>query len=202
MSKLIYALYIVLVGLVLAGLVHIIVILAIPTFAERDAWARLSQKGENWAFQSVAPPETGSGPLGPTDPAFGSIACRFDLSQAPLVVRAEGQLPFWSASIISKTGRNIYSFNDRTAVGRRLFLIVVTPVQMAQLRTNPPEEAEQAVLVEADMNEGFVLIRSLQEDRSWKERVSDFLNSATCERYTLPDTALSGEPDRVIEDTN
>jgi uncharacterized membrane protein len=196
------AIYILAVGIVLALVVHLVVVLAIPAFAERDAWQRLSATGETWEFQPVAAAGTGTGPLGPTDAHFGSIACRFDLSQDALVVRAEGQLPFWSASIFTNRGQNIYSFNDRTAVGGQLFLLVLSPIQMARLRADPPAEAEQAVVVEADMEEGFVIVRALQEDESWRERVSNFLQAASCERFQLPNASISGEPDLVIEDAD
>ncbi|MEL6752331.1 MAG: DUF1254 domain-containing protein, partial [Pseudomonadota bacterium] len=151
MLRLTTLLYGLVVTLVLAAIVHLVVVLAIPAFAEKDAWAQLSTVGKTWSFSRVATPGTAPNILEPVDPGFGAVACRFNLNEAPLAVRADGRLPFWSTSIFDKRGRNVYSFNDRTAINGELFLIVVTPVQMAQLRKNPPEEAERAVLVEADI---------------------------------------------------
>ncbi|MFD0915879.1 DUF1254 domain-containing protein [Pseudahrensia aquimaris] len=176
-------------ALVLAGIVHILVVLLIPSYAERDAWAKLASKGEPWEFSVVARPgldKTSELPL--ADPSFGVAACRFDLSESPLVVEAAGNLPFWSVALFDRRGRNFYSFNDRTAIGRQLYMIVVNPVQMAQLRKNPPEDTERAVLIESDLQEGFILIRALQDNAARAPAVQKFLNEAQCSRYSLPES--------------
>lgn len=182
MKRLIYILAL---ALVLAGIVHVLIILLIPSYATKDAWAKLESIGEPWKFSIVATPNSKNKKLPLVDPAFGIAACRYDLGVAPLKVTAEGILPFWSVAIFDRKGRNIYSFNDRTAIERRLFLILVDPVQMAQLRKNPPVESEQAVLVESDTKQGFVLIRAYQQDESWKPTVTKFLSDAKCERFVL-----------------
>ncbi len=178
-------LYPVAITLLLAGIVHILIILLIPSYAAKDAWANLEKVGKPWNFEIIAKPGLTEGPLPLVDPSFGVAACRYDLGEAPLSVEAEGILPFWSVAIFDRRGRNIYSFNDRTAIERKLFLIVVDPVQMAQLRKNPPEEAEKAVVVEAELKQGFILIRALQEDPSWESTVSKFLSDAKCEKFDL-----------------
>ena len=179
--------YILLLALVLAGIVHILVVLLIPSYAARDAWATLASKGEAWSFSIIAQPsdiENSDLPL--VDPSFGVAACRFNLAESPLVVEATGDLPFWSVALFDRRGENFYSFNDRTAIGRQLFMIVVDPVQMAQLRKNPPEEAERAVLIESELKEGFVLIRAFQDTESRASTVTRFLKTAKCSRYELP----------------
>ncbi len=176
--------------LVFAGIMHILIILLIPSYAAQDAWTKLEERGELWRFSTVAlPGGANTSKLPSIDPAFGIAACRFDLSEAPLIVETSGDLPFWSVAIFDRKGRNIYSFNDRTAIERRLSLIVVDPVQMAQLRKNPSEDTERAVLIEADVKQGFILIRALQQDQSWAPVVRQFLSDATCQRYEFPDEA-------------
>lgn len=180
MKRLIYTL---LVGLVLAGIVHILIIVFVPSYAAKDAWTNLEQVGEPWTFNVVATPGEPSSLLPVVDPMFGVAACRYDLSEAPLKVEAEGLLPFWSVAIFDRQGRNIYSFNDRTAIERRLSLIVVDAVQMAQMRKNPPPDSENAVLVQSDLKQGFVLIRALQPDASWKPELDRFLREANCSKF-------------------
>ena len=182
MKRLLYGL---LVTLVVASIVHIMIVLLIPSYAAKDAWAKLEQVGEPWKFSIVAAPGGQNSKLPTVDPAFGVAACRYDLREAPLSVEAGGNLPFWSVAIFDRQGRNIYSFNDRTAIERKLFLIVVDSVQMAQIRKNPPPEADQAVLVESDLNEGFILLRALQSDDSWAPAVNRFLTDAKCQRFEL-----------------
>ena len=117
MRRLIYA---GVVGLVLAGIVHITIVLLIPSYAAKDAWAKLAQRGSPWEFSLVSEPGRLNSDLPNVDPAFGIAACRFDLSQSALRVTADGDLPFWSVAIFDRKGRNIYSFNDRTAIERQL----------------------------------------------------------------------------------
>ena len=169
-------------AMLLAGIVHILIILLIPNYAAKDAWTRLAQVAKPWEFKLVSIPGHEESVLPSVDPAFGMAACRYDLAQAPLRVIAEGHLPFWSVAIFDRQGRNIYSLNDRTAVERQLSLLVVNPVQMAQFRKNPPPESESAVLVETAAERGFVIVRALQESPGWSGEVMNFLTTARCEQ--------------------
>ncbi len=180
--------YFALLLVVIAGLTHLVSLLAIPAFAERDAWAKLSSAGKPWEFTRIASPGQVERPVTGLDPALHVAACRFDLREGAVRVTADGKLPFWSVSIFDRRGRNVYSFNDRTAVNRQLFLVVVDAVQMAQLRTAPADTIEQAVLIEAPIDEGFVLIRALEHDSSWKSRLDAFFGSARCERLDISDS--------------
>lgn len=177
------AFYALLVAFVLAGIVHILIILLIPNYAAKDAWAKLAGVAGPWKFVMVAEPGGQNSVLPVVDPAFGTAACRYDLSEAPVKVTGDGQLPFWSIAIFDRQGRNIYSFNDRTAIERKLSLLVINPVQMAQIRKNPPPDSDKAVLVETNSSQGFVIIRAFQENSSWGPAVRKFLTEAKCEPY-------------------
>lgn len=189
MKRLIYC---TLVGLVLAGIVHIVIVLLIPSYAAKDAWAKLERSGEAWKFNVVSQPGSSVSLLPNVDPLFGVAACRFDLSKAPLLVEAHGELPFWSVAIFDRQGQNIYSFNDRTAIERRLSLIIVDAVQLAQLRKNPPPDSKKAVLVRSDTPKGFVLIRALRPDPSWQTAMTKFLTEARCRPYQSLIDVISG----------
>lgn len=185
--------YLTIFGIVLGGIIHIVTVLLVPSYASKDAWGQLAQRGEAWETTLISlPGKKGQDELPGADPLFGVAACRFDLQESPLSIRAQGHLPFWSVALFSREGRNAYSFNDRTAIERNLFLIVVNPVQMALLRRNPPADAERAVVVETEIDEGFVLIRGLLEDPSQIGRVESFLTSIACDRYSIDDLESSG----------
>ena len=199
-SWLLRALHLTVLGLVLAGIVHLLVVLLMPRLAQDDAWAKLSDRSEMWSMLRLATAGEPGAVLPETDPALSVAGCRFDLRQSPLAVTSRGLVPFWSVSILDRRGRNVYSFNDRTAVDRELTLLVVDPVQMATLRKNPPEDSERAVLIEAPIDEGIVLIRVLQPDPSWRERTETFLGSTRCAKYELAEEPQPGAAERVIED--
>ena len=179
------AIYSIIAGIVIAGIVHIVIILAIPIYATHDAWGQLETKDEMWKFTSV----TGNGISKPDllpliDPHFRVVACRFSLKDSAVRIRTTGDLPFWSVAVFDRFGKNVYSFNDRTAVDRILDLVVVNPAQMAVIRQELPDSLEKSVLVEAEIDRGFVLIRALSPDDSWKARLDGFLSSATCQRFS------------------
>ena len=158
----------------------------------KDAWTKLAAIVGPWKFVIVAEPGGQNSVLPVVDPAFGTAACRYNLSEAAVRVSVDGQLPFWSIAIFDRQGRNIYSFNDCTAIERRLSLLVINPVQMAQIRKNPPSNSDKPVLIETNVSQGFVLIRALQEDASWTPAVRQFLIEAKCGRYLQNITPLPG----------
>lgn len=184
MKTIIYSVVLTLIG---ACITHIAIILLIPSYASKDAWAQLSNTAGKWSFNVVARPEQPEQTLAKLDPALGVAACLFNLSEAPLRVVAGGDLPFWSVAVFDKRGQNIYSFNDRTAIERESVMVVVNPTQRARLRKTPVEELEQAVVIEADTVEGFVLLRALQTDESWAPRIDNFLKEASCEKFEMPE---------------
>jgi uncharacterized membrane protein len=167
-------------GLIGAGIVHIAILLLIPDFSERDAWSRLAAASDLYAMTRIDG-QSGAAPLvDPADPLFYAAACRFDLSEGAVHVRATGNLPFWSASVYDRGGRNIYSFNDRTGTDGSLDFVVLTPDQMIEVRKELPPGFEKSVFVETPGDEGILVVRGFVPDDSWKPAASEFLAAATC----------------------
>lgn len=178
MLRLLYAF---LVGLCGAGIVHILIVLLVPGMSDRDAWSRLAVAGE---LNRVIRLDTrGVSPLwlGPVDPLFAAAACRFDLEDGAVHVQATEAMPYWSASVYDRDGRNIYSFNDRTSAGGALDFVVLTPAQMVETRKDLPEGFEQSVFVEAPVDEAVVVVRIFVPDDSWAPLASRFIGSMSCE---------------------
>jgi uncharacterized membrane protein len=167
-------------GLVGAGIVHIAILLLLPVIAEKDAWSRLAQAADLYTMVPVSGAAGDRRILRLADPYFEAAACRFDLSDGVVRIHAAGHVPFWSISVYDRNGRNIYSFNDRAVVGTDLDLLVLTPLQMVELRKDLPQEFQSSVFVEADIVEGIVVIRSFAPDPSWKPTISAYVKSATC----------------------
>jgi uncharacterized membrane protein len=167
-------------GLLGAGIVHIVVLLLVPQFSHRDAWSRLAAIS---APYSMAPlkVETGGPPVVKSvDPLFQAMACRFDLRDGPVQIKAPGKVPFWSVSIYDRNGQNIYSFNDHAANGGLMDAVVLTPAQMVEVRRDLPEEFQGSVFVETSVDEGIAVVRSFIPDDSWKPAVARFLQQSSC----------------------
>ncbi|WP_292165220.1 DUF1254 domain-containing protein [Mesorhizobium sp.] len=178
MRKLLHA---ILLGLLGAGIVHVVVLLLVPGFSERDAWSRLAMASDLYRMTRLDAEAGGAPVVKSVDPLFYAAACRFDLSEGMVRVKAPGNVPFWSASVYDRGGHNIYSFNDHTATGKVLDTIVLTPAQMIEIRKDLPEELQGAIFVEAPIDEGMFVVRSFVPDDSWKPVVSRFLEQSSCE---------------------
>jgi uncharacterized membrane protein len=178
MRRLLHA---ILIGLLGAGIVHIMVLLLVPEFSERNAWSRLAMASNLYRMTRLDAEAGGTPVVKSVDPLFYAAACRFDLSDGMVRVKAPGNVPFWSVSVYDRSGHNIYSFNDHSATGRVLDSIVLTPAQMIEIRKDLPEELQGAIFVEAPIDEGMFVIRSFVPDDSWKPTVSRFLEQSSCE---------------------
>ena len=177
-------LYLLICGIILAGIIHISIILLIPNYGSRDAWNIISTRSEMWVFRKFLDNEVGAQTLEDTDPYFRMGACTFNLNEAGLRFTGGTSSNFWSASVFDQDGTVIYSLNNRTAIDERLDLVVLNPVQMVVLREAPPQDIERSVVVEAEIENGFVVLRQFQAGIYDKATVEIFLDNATCEKFT------------------
>lgn len=171
-----------LLGLIGAGIIHIVVLLLVPEFSERDAWSRLAMTSDLYKMTRLDAEAGGAPVVKSVDPLFAAIACRVDLTDGMVQVKGPpGAVPFWSVSVYDRNGHNIYSFNDHSATKGLLNMVVLTPAQMIEVRKDLPEEFQGSVFVETAMDEGILVARSFIPDDSWKPTVLDFLARSTCD---------------------
>lgn len=167
-------------GALLGGIIHIAVVFMVPYYSERDAWAQMDQFGADDQFRVLPLPKAGAEPLTALDPRLLHAVCKFSLIDRP--VRIVAALPdrFWSIAIFDRRGRNVYSLNDRSAERTRLDLAVITPLQMAQLRQNPPPSLDTAIVIELPLSEGFALLRVFVSDETEISAAKELLQKADC----------------------
>lgn len=182
MGKLILAL---LVGLVGAAVVHIGVILAMPRIAEDSAWSRLSARGALFETDIL---EAGSGPFTFVDPAFDVSTCRFSSANGPVHLTAEPSSAFWTASLFSPSGDNIYSINQRAALDDTLDIMLGTQEQFDQLRLAGTFDENASIFVPFDAVEGYVVLRGVVEAPSLADAASRFVGTLQCRAEPLPPT--------------
>ncbi len=177
-----HAAYLLLLGLVLAGVVHIAIVLLIPQYGTRDAWAYLSSRTDLFAFTRLDSAETGSS-LAEVDPFFTYGVCRFNLDEAGLEMSGPATQTFWTASVFDEDGAVIYSLNNRTAINNKLDLLILNPLQTLELRETERQSLETSVVIEASISKGFVMIRVLQPDETWEPNSKDFFGGVNCSRH-------------------
>lgn len=168
-------------GLVGAGIVHILILFLLPVYSVQDAWSRISpvaapfetvQLGENPSADNLPVPD---------NPFLAAAACRFDLSDGAVRVQAEGQVPFWSLSIFNRTGNNVFSINDDASHERTLDFVLTAADNGQQMRDMATSLLEQSIVVEGAPAEGIALVRVFVPDETWSGLARDFLRSLDCQ---------------------
>ena len=167
--------------LVVAGIVHIVSIFAMPRLAPADAFARMSALTAPHRVTLLPPakPEEG-GPF--DDPAFAQGVCRYDLSQGPVRLRAT--LPPDALMLLSfhaRQGQIFYSMTDRSATRGKLDVLLLTRQQLDVVEANDPEdELPQDLRIIAPTMEGFLLFRALAEFPGEMAEAQARIRSLTC----------------------
>ncbi|AXV14755.1 DUF1254 domain-containing protein [Neorhizobium sp. SOG26] len=170
----------VVVGLIGAALLHLIIVLLLPEFSEKDAYTRVLAKGEMHRFYQLGSVADRTG-LGMDDPYLPVAVCAYDISEGPVrLAAANNGLPFWSLAVFDASSNEIFSINDRTSAGGALNVVIATPVQLTALRRSLPEPVSQSIMVETTAAQGYVVLRSLAPQPSYEELASQFLSEASC----------------------
>ena len=171
--------YIVLSGIAGAALLHIIIVLSIPAYADRDAWTKIIALGPTEFFHIL--PSDKPGGLTSANPFIRAAVCRFDITEDPVRVTASDLAYYWSLAIFDPAANEIYSMNDRTATDQNLDIAIVTPLQMIGYRKSLPETLAESVLIEFPGSTGYLVLRTVVPDPSWELIVREFLSNAQCQ---------------------
>lgn len=96
---------------------------------------------------------------------------------------------FWTASVFDEDGGVVYSLNNRTAIDGQLEVLILNSLQTLELRESQSPDIETSVVIEANIQKGFVMVRVLQPDESWESASDAFFSDVSCERYNPQATA-------------
>ena len=172
------------IGLVGAALLHIVIVLALPGWAGRDAFTRVAALGETGQFYALANEANPTG-LANEDPHIRTAVCRFDVSERPVRILTSGDVPLWTVVAYDSASNETYSMNDRSSIGVNVDIVFVTRPQMLQLRRVMPQALERAVLVELGDPEGFVALRAIAPAPSQEPAARDFVSGASCAPFDI-----------------
>ena len=150
--------------LIIAGIVHLTSILAMPRLAPNDAFARIAEVAPPHKIVLLDPASpAGSAPF--DDPALVQGVCRYDLSEGPVRLRAT--LPpdrLMLFSFHARYGQLYYSMTDRSATRGKLDVLLVTRQQLDVIEAKDSEdELPQDLRIIAPTLRGFLLFRALAE---------------------------------------
>lgn len=151
-------------GLVLAAIVHIITILAIPALSQRDAAHAYRELGtEGYAEPIPAPGNIRGLPaLREADPNVVTAICSYDLSAGPMrVVARTGSLPL-GLTLHRQGGGVLYAITDRAAIRGTLEFLVMTEAQRDErIAADEEGETSRELRIVSDTEQGLIVARVL-----------------------------------------
>jgi len=169
-------------GLFGAALLHLVIILALPHFSDRDAYTRIEDEGDEGRFYLLDDKDDDAG-LSNGDPYIRTAVCAFDIEETPLRLTASGSVPFWSLSVYDRASNEVYSMSDRTSIGGKLDVLLATPIQMTGIRKALPDSLAQSILVEMPRANGYAVLRAMAPQPSFDQATRDFLSGAGCDAF-------------------
>lgn len=164
----------------LAGAIHICVILLVPALAKTDGWSRLVAFAGEDRFTEIPFSPAGSTGVAGLDPLFVNGACRVHLTDAPYGITVDARDRFWSVALYDPRGAIDFSLNDRTAIEGRLDMIIVNAAQNLLLKNAPPLEVEQTIVTESPSDDLIALLRLFAPTRTAQEDARRILARAEC----------------------
>lgn len=173
-------------GLVMAGIVHIVTVLAIPLLSESDALTRAR------ASESLDHPlriytlATGDNPapaeawLPIPDPAVAVGVCAYDLGDGPMRVSARTGPLSLSLAVHGRRG-SFYAVTDQAAVRGALDLVILTRAQYDEALANDDEnEPSRDVRIVAPDPKGFVVMRVVAGLPSQRPAANEAVQAISC----------------------
>jgi uncharacterized membrane protein len=166
---------------VLAGIVHLATVLAIPYLAEKDAFSRLRSTLSADKSEIVAAPGDPATWLPHPDPNVALSTCAYTLDEGPVRISARTGALFQSVSLHARGGGVFFAITDRAAVRGALDLVVMTRRQLDEaLASEDPDEPSRDVRIVSPGREGLVVIRVLAAFASQREEASEAAKSVSC----------------------
>ena len=173
-------LYVVL-GIVLAGLIHIIAVLTLPALAPKNAWARLVPLGAANAMIQLPPSRPGQQVLPMMAPDIRYAFCRYDLSAGPVRLRAAVPDDLWLIAFYTPEGDNFYTVAGADMKRPQIEVVIARADQsVEEAGVDAPEEADEVVVVNSPVTEGIAIIRAPLAGPSRASRAELALKSTYC----------------------
>lgn len=176
-------LYAILIGLIGAAVLHIVVILAVPVYSGLDTYARVLDLSDSDNFTPM-PDQAGPGGLVVSGPFVKEGVCAFSTSDGPVLLTAEGSVPFWSVSVFDSGSNEAFSMNDRTSVNGTMKIIVGSEAEIAELKNSASVDLTDAILVVLPTSDGYAALRALAPQKSLEAAANSFLTAASCNNFS------------------
>jgi uncharacterized membrane protein len=146
----------------LAGIAHLLAVLLIPRYAQRDAASVFVAAGESGRADLIAASADPDAGIRDADPLTAMAVCGFDLEDGPFRITARtGQTPL-SISLHLRGGGVFYAVTDRAAQRGVIEFVVLDRLQHdRRVAADDDGEGQQELRVIAPARQGIAVARAL-----------------------------------------
>ncbi|ODN72416.1 hypothetical protein [Methylobrevis pamukkalensis] len=168
------------IALLLAGIVHIVAILAIPGTASRSAYGRVASVTDLFAV-TLLPPD--GSPLPRLDPSFVHAVCRAEFGQGAAIL--SGDLPPvpWMVSVVDETGALGDSFSSAGAALPGVDFIAGSAAAIDRIRSAVPVPPAHRFHAPVGTDHGFILLRVFAGTGIERPEIEAAVRRLRCARY-------------------
>lgn len=160
--------------LLLALVVHISAVLAIPYLSENDAWKRLVNHTEVNQMKVIERLEETNQLWAFRAPDMKYAICRYDVTQAPVQVDFVLLRGYWSVALYDVEGHNFYAADGFDLVRERSSLLLLGPDDI--------KSDEDALPISVPSSTGLLVLRAPVDNQVMEEAVTKALSRAKCEQ--------------------
>ncbi len=147
-------------GLVLAGLIHIVAVLALPSLAPKNGFSRFAALGPVNTVIQLPPATPGQQPMPMMAPDVRYAFCRFDLSNGPVRLSTTITDELLLIALYTPEAENFYSVVGADMTRPDVQLIITTADQaVEEAGVDAPETADNVIVVNSPVKEGIALLR-------------------------------------------
>ncbi len=159
--------------LVLAFIVHISMVLAIPHLSENDAWRRLLNNTKPNQMQIIENLQKGNQLWAFHAPDIKYAVCRYDVTRAPVHINFQILRAYWSIALYDDEGRNFYAADGFDLLRREMSLQLLGPDDIK-------DNTSTALPISVPSEQGIAVIRAPIDNQVMEKNALENLKEATC----------------------
>jgi len=174
--------YMIVLGLVVGGLIHIVATLIVPQFATANAFQRLSHALPVNRMRILPPVDAATQPLPYVGPDVRLAMCQFDVSDGPVAMKVSLPDNGWTLSFYTVAGDNFYVLPAQEGRTSDLTLTLLPPGErsFSLLTLGARAPAPSLSQIEAPEKTGFAVIRAPMRGRAFAAEIEAILKRAEC----------------------
>ncbi len=171
-----------LIGLVIAGITHLVIVLSAPQRATHSAFRTIERLAPPGRTVLISSTDIDGWPLR-ADPNVVLAACMYDLSRGPVRVFSEKGTFFQSLSLHDSDGTVVFSITDRAAIAGKLDVVTALTDDVERLKLRDSQKRDDLtrdVIIASPKPRGFAVLRIFQPYSTMDQAIKSLAQSLAC----------------------